>query len=182
MDATIPIPFALGEQVWWIGNGSSEEWVTCPECAGTKAITMVLGNGEQVSVACENCSAGFEPSRGVVKQTIYLHAPVPFTPRRVHVDGEEVRYSESGQGSTYYNSADAKNLFATKEECQRRCDELNVEKAKEKKDLAWQILIQNRKKMAYSAHYWTQMVSRLRKELAAAEARLQVVKAKKEEA
>ncbi len=182
MPGSLEIPFAIGQQVWWIGNGHREQLVTCPECAGTKAITMILGNGEQVSLYCENCRLGYDPPTGQVKRTYYEHSPTRFTPLRVGVDGSEIRYSESGPDSTCYSSAYAKDLFATQEECQVRCDVLNAEKTQEETDRAWQVLLQNRKKMASSVGYWSQMVGRLRKELAATEARLAVVKAKKGEA
>ena len=182
MPGSLEIPFAIGQQVWWVGNACREEWITCPECAGTRVITMILGNGEQVSLDCENCTHGYEPATGQVERTYYEHAPMSFIPGRVSVDGDEIRYSESGPDSTGYSSSYARDLFATKEECQVRCDALNAEKTREREDQSRQILLQSRKKMAWSVSYWREQVTRLRKELAVTEARLAVVKAKKGEA
>jgi len=180
--SSIPIPFPLGERAWWTGNGHREEWVTCPECAGTRAVTMILGNGEQYSLHCDNCRAGYEPSAGVVKRTFYEHAPQQITLNRVSVDGNKIRYSQESPDATCYGVIYAEHLFARQEECQAACDRLNEQRNKEERDRAWQILLQNRQKMAWSVHYWRDRAARLRRELATVEARLAVVKQKKGEA
>ena len=50
MTATIPIPFAIGQQLWAISSGHGETWITCPECDGTKVLTLVKGNGESIKL------------------------------------------------------------------------------------------------------------------------------------
>jgi len=89
--SSIEIPFAIGQQVWHVGSGYRQEWIECPECAGTKAITMIQGNGVQVSLACAACSAGYEPPRGVIQRTYYEHRPVQVMLRRVEVRGNEIQ-------------------------------------------------------------------------------------------
>jgi len=91
MASSIPIPFALGQPLWWVGNGYQEEWVVCPECCGTKVITMVQGNGTAVSLNCAACAVGFMPPTGRVKRVFYRHEPTPFVPRRVEIYGQEIR-------------------------------------------------------------------------------------------
>jgi hypothetical protein len=170
--ATLPIPFALGEPIWWIGSGHREEWITCPECAGTKVITMLLGNGESYELDCEGCRLPYEPSIGHVVRHIYEHAPEAFTPNRVDISGEEIRYSAAPPSATCWSSAYAKDLFISREECQARCDVLNAEKTKAGMDALVAQLKGNRRKLAWSVHYWRGQIHGLEKQLSMVRARL----------
>ena len=177
---SLPIPFALGEQVWWVGNGYREESITCPECAGTKALTMIRGNGEQVSLECNYCQLGYNPPRGVVSRIYYDHRPTLFTPRRVRVDGDEITYSASEPDATCYVTAYARDLFTSQDECQARCDILNAERTRAEEDKALAMLTSKRQSLAHSVHYWGNLAKNLKKQLEQVEARLAVVKQKPE--
>jgi hypothetical protein len=172
MTHTIELPFAIGEQIWWAGDGFRQEWVTCPECAGTRVIEMIQGNGERVALDCECCRSGYEPSRGVVVRTRYEFKPVPFTPQRWRCDGDEFGFSESPPDAAHYTIVYAKDLFKDRDECLKRCAEKNAEHAAEDERRFMANLSSKRRSMAFSAHYWRGQVEKLRKELAMAEARL----------
>jgi hypothetical protein len=165
--ATIPIPFALGVPVWWVGHGYREEWVTCPECAGTKKITMILGNGDAVELWCGNCAQGYEPASGLVRISTYHHTPERFTPERVRVDGEEISYLTDGHGIVY-----ASNLFLTEAECLAACEALNAKKNAEDEARRLSITKSKRRDLAWSVSYWRNQVKRLREDLARTEAHL----------
>ena len=123
--ASLPIPFAIGEEVWWVGPGWKQEMITCPECAGTRALTLILGNGESVSLACDNCSLGYDPPRGVVKRTYYHHEPEQFQCLDVRIDSAtEFRYLCHDRGSK------STDLYRDRDECAKACTALN-EKRKE---------------------------------------------------
>ena len=92
---TITLPFELGVTVWHPSNGHNETWVTCPECMGSKVVTLTLGNGEQYQLGCAACGPGYEQPRGVVQETKYCCVPESFTPRRFSIEGSEIHYSES---------------------------------------------------------------------------------------
>lgn len=177
--ATIPIPYALGAELWWVGNEYQEQWVTCAECAGSKAITVIFGNGETASLACAACLRGYEPPAGVVKRVFYEHKPTPFTANRVRIDGDEVQYSTSEPSASCYRTVDAKALFLTEAECQVECDKLNAERIKHEEKMAIQNLASKRRDLAWSAHYWRSEVARLEKNLESARARLAVCKERK---
>ena len=171
---SIAIPFALESELWWTGNGYTETWIECPECAGTKAITLVQGNGQSVSVDCAACSMGYQPPSGMIKQITYQHTPERFTPRRVKVDGDEIWYSESGPFESGYSQVSAKSLFASKDECQNACDALNHERNIMERNRDINNLLDKRKKMAWSAHYWGRKLADTQKELETIKARLSV--------
>jgi len=169
---SIPIPFAIGETVWFPGYGSREEWETCPDCAGSKVVTLIQGNGSRVDLACASCALGYEPPRGVIARRVSDRRPVPFTCGRVSLDGAKVRYSESPPDATAYASVDAEDLFRDHTACLARCAELNEQYAAEEERRLLANLQHNRRDMAWSARYWGRKVRELERDLALAKARL----------
>src|SRR3990167_8589377 len=131
MNPSIEIPFVIGETVWWVGNGYQEEFVTCPECLGSKAITMILGNGEQYSLRCEGCSRGYEGPFGVVTRIFYKHVPEKVTLNRVEISGNRISYSVSGPDATCYSLISVEGLFSSESKCASRCEELNIQRTKD---------------------------------------------------
>ena len=65
---SVSIPFAIGEAVWWVGSGYAKETVECPECCGSTVVTVTLGNGERLVVACEGCKSGHLGSTGSISR------------------------------------------------------------------------------------------------------------------
>lgn len=120
MTATIPIPFAVGQKLWAISTGHSETWITCPECNGTKILTLVKGNGEIIELRCNYCERDFEP-RGIVRRVVYDCQPLPFVPKRVEMYGQEFRYSESSPDATAYQFYESSDLFEDREACAAAC-------------------------------------------------------------
>ena len=178
MGGSIEIPFEIGEEVWWAGHGSRIEDVVCPECVGTRFITMTNGAGEVFKLDCAACRTGYETSRGTIQRTFYEHAPVRFVCRRVDISGREVRYSESSPSASCYSMVEAKNLYRDLEECRKACERLNVERQKNLDETYINNLKSKRRDMAWSVHYWGGQVRKLRDELKRAEDRLDVCKAK----
>ena len=174
---TIAIPFAIGETVWHCGYGSRVEWETCPECAGTKILTLVRGNGERVTLACAACSHGFEPPLGLVSRRIFERAPTPFLCAWVEVRGSEVRYMETTTGSG--SIVDAEDLFHDADECAARCAEINAQHAREEAQRMTANLESKRRDMAWSVFYWGRKVKGLERDLALAKARLDVCRERK---
>lgn len=179
MSATISIPFAIGQPLWWIGSGYQEEWITCPECAGTRVITMIQGNGEQFAIECAACSLGWEPARGAVKRTFYQHKPTPFIPKRVDISGGEIHYSEASPDASGYSFAYVKDLFASEVACADRCAELNEERTKAAEEQALAQLASKRKNLAWSVHYWGGQVKALERDLERVRTRLGACKERK---
>ena len=176
----IPIPFAIGVEVWWVGNGYREEMVACPECCGSRAITMILGNGEHVSLGCALCGPGYQPPTGQIKRTYYQYAPERYVPELVRIDGEEVVYHKALLGGGY-RVAYPHDMFTDKTACQDRCDELNKQRTAEEDRRATAILQSKRRELAYSATYWRQQVKKLEDDLARVKARLAMCKTPKKD-
>jgi hypothetical protein len=171
---SVPIPFALAEVVWHAGYGQHSEWSTCPECCGSKTITLTQGNGDQVSLDCACCSRGFNPPTGTIERRVSNRRPVPFICAWVEVRGEEIRYMENTTGSG--TIVDSKDLFRDQNACQQRCDELNKLFEEEQERLILATISHKRKDMAWSAHYWGRKVKDLERELELAKKRLGLIK------
>lgn len=68
MIQAIQLPFAIGDTYWRAAGESRQEEIVCPVCAGKRRITVILGDGEHVSVPCDSCGMGYEGPRGFVRQ------------------------------------------------------------------------------------------------------------------
>ena len=112
MSATLPIPFAVGSEVWRARITNAPFYVPCPSCVGTLKHTIILGNGETHVVWCDDCSAhyaydyDFSMSEGRVPpgqyQRYQTRAEVEkVTLTSVDVRGDEITYHTSGNGYAY---------------------------------------------------------------------------------
>lgn len=170
--ATLDIPFALNTQLWWVGHGHTEEWITCPDCGGIGTLTVVLGTGEKHTLACEGCTRGCERALGQIKRTVYKFEPRPFIARRVNIYGDSIMYSRANPDAQAYGLVDSKDLFTSKEECGARCVELTDQRNREWEEGLVRNLLRGRKKMAWSVHYWRRRVRDLEADLGRAKDRL----------
>ena len=59
--------FAIGDQVWWARFQSQERWEPCPDCCGSKVLTVSMGDGSQHVIACSLCAVAYDPPRGVIR-------------------------------------------------------------------------------------------------------------------
>lgn len=178
-NASIPIPFAIGETVWLADNTPYIVTVTCPECAGTKAITLIKGNGEQLSLDCQICedrANGYYNPTGYVRETVHDFKPKKFTCRSVNVRGSEISYSEDEPGAVCRGSVNASKLYRDYDKCLVHCQELKAERRTADERMLLANISSKRKSLAYSATYWSREVKKLERELEAARARLSVCK------
>lgn len=169
MSDSIDIPFSIGESVWRASATPVERWVTCPECDGTKAVTMTLGNGEKHSLNCACCTLGYDPPMGVVRTYDY-----DSTPERYICRDLELR-----DGAVRYGGVDAVYLYEDEEKCREHCNLLNAKHKEREEERALAVLSSKRRDMAWSVHYWRSEVHRMKKDLASVEARLAVCREKK---
>jgi hypothetical protein len=180
--ASLEIPFAIGEQCWHIGPGSREEILPCPDCAGTKFVTLILGTGEEHTLDCRGCQSGYDPPRGYITKTIRGYTPTPFTPARVTgFDGERgVQYTEAPPDASCYRTASSVDLFKTREECEIACKARESDFYTEEEIRIRNQLVGRRKDLAWSVHYWRDQIRRLEGDLEAARNRLDVCKAREQ--
>ena len=63
----------IGDVVWTARLKHCEFRETCPDCLGTKAVTLLLENGERHKLECKTCyPGGFDPPRGYITKWITI--------------------------------------------------------------------------------------------------------------
>ncbi len=171
MNAAISIPFAIGEPVWTCGPGHIEETIVCPECAGTRAIEMIKGNGEHISLECNYCQSSYDPPIGTVRRTTWRFEPMEFIPTNVRMDG----MSEFSYSNSQYNFS-AKNMWKSHKEAIIACAIKTAEyqKTEDRREIA--NLESKRRHLAFCSHYWKRKVTDLEASLIAARKRLAACK------
>lgn len=179
--ATIELPFAIGESVWRVSLSPKEKRRECPECAGKKEVTLVLGNGDFVAMPCETCKPAWESPRGyIIDKDWSAHTPLPFVCRSFRVDQDgTVRYSESEPGAGCYSIVDANDLFRDYDECAAKCAELAAEAKTRLDEQNTNSIARHRKNMLVSYAFWKRKIRELERELELARARFSACKAPK---
>lgn len=173
MSANIPIPFAIGVPIWHARLESHETSDPCPECLGTLAVIVVTAGGTEHLVPCAGCGP-WGPTGRITRQTFTV-SPRRFVPGRVSIRGDEITYSESGPDATCYSSVYVRDLFASREEAEARCAEIKAEREREAEEREARNIVNNREMAVRSVSHWRVAVTRLRKQLAIAEGRVDVL-------
>lgn len=144
--------FNIGDKVWTVGTEHYAKRIPCPDCQGQKAVTVILGDGSQVSVDC-GCGHGYDGPRGYVEYSAMRQAAKQRTVTGMEIDGAKVEYKLDGHSGGGYYRLEEKNLFATKEEAEARLVELlKDEEDAELRKLNWQ-KEDNRKTWAWNVNY-----------------------------
>ena len=174
MSAEIKIPFELGVQIWWVGHGHQEKWITCPECVGSKKLRVIQGNGQEFEIDCAACTLGYEPPSGKIKQIVYRHVPTPYTPRRVigfEANGI-VNYTDAPEGATCYSYIHSNDMFQNETDCLVACEQRNVEREKWQAENLLSNLKSKKRDLAWSVHYWGRKLRDLERDLELTRTRL----------
>ena len=141
--------FNIGDKVFKARYGRNEKWVTCPDCFGTKHVTVILGDGTAITIECGGCDpGGYKPSCGVIKQYDYETQVHEHTVTGVTIRASGAEYElDKFCGGGYWTGND-KDVFGTKEEAhtdgeRQRAEHENEEnrrlmaKTKDHKSWAW---------------------------------------------
>ncbi len=142
-----PCPaFAIGDTAWTGRYERKERWIPCPDCCGQKALTVILGDGSQVSIDCICAWPAYGARAGSV--VTYDYDPVV---EQIVIDGIEVRM---GRPTEYkfnatecsYRTVNETNVFHDREGAMARAMERKAEQeaeeakrmaSKEKGDHTW---------------------------------------------
>lgn len=171
--ASIPIPFAIGEQLWHAAPDPDAQWEVCDTCFGKLKITMVLGNGEEHVLSCAACTLGYGQPSGRIQTHRIRYAPKKFVPTKVSMSGDEFHYSQDDTGQFAY----ATTLTRDHSECQVMCDELNAKHAAEEHGRVVSNRTSKRRDMAWSVGYWRGQLRKSEEEAARLRERLGIVMA-----
>ena len=165
----------IGDKVWYAQRKTVRETLVCPDCFGKKALTVIKGDGSQVSIACARCSQGYDPPEGVV-----FHHKQIMDVSQVMIDRVEQTVAGTEYGFRDCYRAPETDLFVSKKGAEKRAQELAEEhnqkeiarvNQKEKCNRTW----------AWHVYYHGQAIKNAKKDLAYHTARLNVAKTKAKE-
>jgi hypothetical protein len=135
--------FDIGDKVWVARWAKDKQWETCPHCLGNEYLTVIMGDGKQVTTACACCAEGIGKSSGKIAKWDYVPSA-----DEVVLDGYEVKTTKGKRETTYRSGCCGfDNVFATKEEAlafalakieqERAEDKRRMEYNKEKAEKTW---------------------------------------------
>jgi hypothetical protein len=63
--------YNLGDRVFIVRQGQTEKYATCPDCAGKRFLTVIMGDDSQVTIPCTGCTCAYDSPRGAVRYYEY---------------------------------------------------------------------------------------------------------------
>lgn len=117
--------YKMGDTVWFASANSSQKSEPCPDCFGKRYLTVIKGDGEQVTIDCAGCASGYDPPKGFVTYWKWAVDVELVTIDRVEITPKGVTYGFSGFRGRY--SADEERLFNTKEEATAKAQLISEE-------------------------------------------------------
>ena len=168
--------YKIGDVVWYAKVQCYEASEPCPDCFGQRALTVIKGDGSQVSIECAGCATGYEPAKGYIKYSAWRPdvAQTSITRIEMKADGS----CEYGHGYSYSSQEDelCENEADAIRKAEERMAEHNAQEIarihqKEKHNRTW----------SWNAHYHRSCIKRAEKDLAYHTAKLSVAKVKAKE-
>jgi hypothetical protein len=162
--------FNVGDKVWCVSSGTKTVPKLCPDCLGQKALTVILGDGTQVSIDCDCCEHGWQGSSGYIDSYEWTADILPAKVTGMEIDGSSVRYKVDDR---WY----VQDVFATQEQATLYAATLRAEYEKEEAERITAKVKRN-KNWAWCVTYHRRGIAAAKKNLAYHEAKLAVAKAK----
>jgi hypothetical protein len=169
------VKYQIGDRVWRPTWDASPAYVTCPDCAGSGRIRLIMADETIVSIDCGGCRCGYEPPTGRVK--VYDRRPTvePGEITGIEVEPDGIKYRVSGCYGVREEelSADRDEAMAI---ATRRAEEFDAEErariaTKEKDTRSW----------AWNASYHRKCIRDAEKSIAYHKSKLAVAAVKAKE-
>lgn len=175
--------FKIGDTVWAARfHNNYPVTVPCSVCAGTGKVTLILGNGDKVELACDYCG-----KRNYDIPTGYETEYQPMSePKAITIDGIEIQVTSEGEKVEYLvGSGDChhiyhdENVFAEYQDALKRGEQLKQEWLDaEQKRTDW-MKANVKKSFAWNAGYHLREAKQLRRQIEYHEKRAKLCQAKK---
>lgn len=112
-----------GTKVFLASYENREFIMKCPDCFGKRFLMVILGDDSRVTIACEGCSAGYDPPTGINKLYQASGRVVEATVTGIDVREGKVEYhTTAGYRESY-------DVFRTREEAEIRAKVVGDEQA-----------------------------------------------------
>lgn len=84
--------FEIGDKILIPSFKRHERRITCPDCAGNRFLTVIMGDKTEITIKCENCGPGYEPPSGYIKTFEFEGKIIEATITGLEINSERVRY------------------------------------------------------------------------------------------
>ena len=142
--------------MWYSNYGVQPVKKPCPLCFGTKEVTLILGNGDEVILECTYCTKGFEAPTGCVTEYEYVATAEQRTITTINstitANGEEHEYM---CGYARLNNED---VFDTEEEALAHSKYKEEEARKEQETKIEYLKAKASKGFSWNAGYWLRQI------------------------
>lgn len=167
--------YNLGDQVWYASFETRTKTIVCDDCRGQKYLTVIMGDGSQVTIDCAGCSAGYEPPKGY--NTICEGTPNSDlkTIERINIQFDKVEY----QSGCWVLHED--RFFDTKEEADKKAERLAEEYKQEQLHRLKNLKENHKRTWSWNAHYHRRAIKEAQRQLEYHTAKLNVAKIKAKE-
>lgn len=123
-DVEVLVPkFNIGDKVWLANCDRKAQKIICEDCFGSKYLTVIMGNGEKVTIECRGCwPGGFESATGY--NTVYNYEA---NSEQAFVNRIEISKDSNGEKYIEYytdKGCGRDRVFATKEEADEKAKEI----------------------------------------------------------
>ena len=164
----------IGDVVWIARLKHKKFQIVCPDCLGTKAVTLMLENGDRESLECKTCyPGGYEPPRGYITKTQYQPTAETQTIVAMEVSAKKTTYR-------FYNwSCD--QVFDNEADAVKAAEYIRTENENnDYQRFVWK-KEDSRQTWAWNCSYYRRQIQDAKKQIARAEAQLNVAKVKAKE-
>lgn len=110
--------YNIGDKLYFVTHDSVERRVTCPCCFGKKYVTIIVGDGTEHTLDCEECRSGYDPPRGYVIRHDSEYTVRNVTIGRVEQHHEKTEYGVDCSECSWYRAEEA-DLFTDPFEAQK---------------------------------------------------------------
>jgi hypothetical protein len=168
--------YKLGDVVWLATTENTKKMVACPDCFGKKYLTVILGDGSQVTIECASCQRGYEKATGSIEtyemSTNVFQVTIDGVESQI-VNGEEKNEYRYGSTGCSWHPIKNEDIFDTKEEAEARAIVLVAAEA-EREQRLFATKIKDHKKWAWHVSHYRQQIRKGKRDIEDAEARLRV--------
>ena len=179
---TLTPKFNLGDNVFRATWDSEPAYITCPDCGGTKFVTVRLWDGTEHTLDCDGCKKGYYPPSGTV--LYYKRTPAAksciITGISIEAKDNKIEYTCEGE---YTYRCDQSDLFRDQAICLKYAEKKAKEAEEREKENELK-KVKAHRNWSWHVHYYRRQIRDAKKTIERAEAALSVarVKAKEEKA
>lgn len=162
--------YNIGDELWRATFDSDVAYVVCPDCGGTRFMTVRLFDGTEHTIDCRTCERGFDGSQGRLQ--VYDRTPCAkrLVVTSIEVEDRGTRYNYAEEYDLFFDEADALAR------AQVMCDDLE----KAERD-SIQHKEKNTKSWAWNATYHRQGIRQAQRSLEYHTSKLDVAKVRAKE-